>query len=153
MWALQLCYVKNVFGIDWVPFSYEKRLSDSVKANKKKDELSKLYVTPETRRTKLTTFVTDTLRSRKEDVPLVSYSISLAKNEPFHLNNNDCKEMFLNIWKSIFSNFTHQTFKSFSKLPQNSILYLFVSFVRAKMKLNKLARCMEIWFNETKRGI
>ena len=144
---------KKSFGTNWMPFPYEKRVADSAKVQKKKRELALLSQSEDTKRKKITSFIAS-LKGRQEEVPLVQHFITLAKCDPLHLKNNVCKELFVKIWKVLFTSFpSEKVFKSYQHLPEDNIFYKFVNFVHKEMHLNKLSEKMVSWFNETKRGI
>ena len=141
------------YGKDWKPFTYEKRIEDSAKVSRKKNELAKSTNAEATKRQKLTSYISNVLRSRQEEVPLVKHYISVAKCEPLHIKNNVCKELFIRFWKDLFGTYTFVKIKSFINIPADNIFCIFVTFVRKEMKLNKLAGKMVTWFNETNRGV
>ena len=77
------------FGTDWTPFLYSKRVDDSIKVDKKKLELQ--TTKGATKRQKVTSFISNVLKSRQEEIPLVKHFVDTAKCEPLHLKNNVCK--------------------------------------------------------------
>ena len=141
------------FGIDWTPFLYSKRVDDSIKVDKKKLELQTTKGSDATKRQKVTSFISNVLKSRQEEIPLVKHFVDTAKCEPLHLKNNVCKELFIKFWKVLFACNSFNGCKSYKDIPQNNIFYKFVSFLQKEMKLNILAKKMISWFNESSRGI
>ena len=79
---------------DWKPFSYDERVKDAKKALEKSKELAKSKSSKQTKRTNLTTYIRQVLKSRQEEKPLVSKYIERAKSEPLHRKNNVVKELF-----------------------------------------------------------
>ena len=145
-------YTKS-FGTHWKPFLYSKRVSDGNKVTKKKQELQSSKVSHATKRQKITSFISKTLKSRQEEIPLVKHFIDNAKCEPLHLKNNVCKELFVKLWKVLYACTLFDKCKSYKDIPANNIFRKFVSFLQKDMKLNVLAKKMISWFNETNRGI
>ena len=96
--------VKNKFGIDWKPFTYDRR-EDGKLAQKKwlEIESSSPNVKYATKRSKHTKYISATLKSRQERVPLIGPFISTAKADPFNLKNNICKEYFIQFWSVIYT--------------------------------------------------
>ena len=72
----------KTFGKDWKPFSYGKRLEDSAKVSRKKTELAKTNNAENTKRQKLTSYISTVLKSRQEEVPLVKHYVSHAECKP-----------------------------------------------------------------------
>ena len=132
------------YGKDWKPFMYAKRVQDSVKVIKKKQESAKTTNAEVTKRKKLTSYISTVLKSRQEDVPLVGHYIDFAMCEPMHLKNNVCKEIFISFWKDLFGTIVFTKFKSFSNIPADNIFCILVTFVRKEMIVR---------FNETNRGV
>ena len=143
---------EKTFGKDWVPFSYDKRISDSKKVAKFKSDLDKTKNAKVTKRAKVTKFIAS-LKSRQEEEPLVKHFVSNAKCEPLHLKNNVCKDLFMKMWHVIYAPLSFDKVKSFSDLAENNVFRMLVSFVKCQMKLNMLAMKMISWFNETNRFI
>ena len=145
-------YTKS-FGIDWKPFLYSKRVEDSKRVIKKKQELQSLKISHVTKRQKITSFISNNLKSRQEEILLVKHFIDNAKCEPLHLKNNVCKELFVKLWKVLYACTSFDKCKSYKDIPGNNIFRKFVYFLQKDMKLNVLAKKMISWFNETNRGI
>ena len=93
---------EKTFGKDWIPFSYDKRVSDSKKVAKFKSVLDKTTNLKVTKRAKVTKFIAS-LKSRQEEEPLVKHFVSNAKCEPLHLKNNVCKDLFMKMWHVIYA--------------------------------------------------
>jgi len=66
---------------------------------KKKKELALSKSSGATKRQNLTAYISKTLKSRQEEVPLIGKFVDLAKAEPLHLKNNVTKEMFVKLLK------------------------------------------------------
>ena len=77
---------------DWQPLSYQKRLEDVQRVEKKKQQLAQKGLKQETIRNHITSFIRN-LESRQEFVPPFGNYINAGKAEPLHLKNNVC--MFL----------------------------------------------------------
>jgi len=94
---------KKEYGVtktaDWKPFLYQKRIADVDKVQKKKKELALSKSSGATKRQNLTAYISKTLKSRQEEVPLIGKFVDLAKAEPLHLKNNVTKEMFVKLLK------------------------------------------------------
>ena len=144
-------YTKK-FGVDWKPYSFESRVSDGKKAQKMWEGINSSNNAYSTKRSKFTNYISNTLKSRQEKVPLMGRYITEAKADPLHLKNNVCKEYFIKFWSLIYSGSADNA-KSYSLLKDKNILVLFVNFIRKDMNLNALAKKMISWFNETTRSI
>lgn len=81
----------------WLPWSYEKRITDSEKVLLKKKEFSKCSKL--TIKNKVTSFIAETLQGRQKFKPIVGSFINVAKPEPLHLQNNTIKEQFMKLLK------------------------------------------------------
>ena len=145
---------KKSFGFspdsDWKPFLYSKRLQDVQKVLKKKNELKSSKSLPATKRSNLTNFISKTLHSRQEEVPIIGEYIDRVKCEPLHLKNNVVKEMFLKLMKICTGHSNLKNLKSFSEIPENSLFVKFTKFVREEMNSNFLSKKIRIWFNDNK---
>lgn len=84
----------------WHPWSYQKRIADVAKvetmktkveedSNKRKKPLSE-----KTKRTKITDFIGNELKSRQESFPLLGEFIDKSHVEPLHLKNNAWQYFF-----------------------------------------------------------
>ena len=95
--------IPMIFGTSktnfWKPFPYEKRVSDAEKAVRKYEELEKLNLAQSTKRSKLTSFISNELKSRQLKFPLIGKFIDMAKAEPLHLKNNTVKERFMCLFR------------------------------------------------------
>ena len=143
---------KKVFGVDWKPYPYSRRLTDGKKAQMKWNEINSSNNAYTTKRSKFTNYISNTLNSRQEKTPLMGRYISEAKADPLHLKNNVCKEYFNKFWIIIYCSVGDKA-KSFGMLKDTSIFASLVNFIRKDMKLNALAKKMISWFNETTRSI
>ena len=77
---------------DYVPWNYEKRLSDVRLLEKFKAKLSKKQLLA---RSKVTDFIGKQLKSRQEFEPLIGPVIDKAVVEPLHLSNNNWQFLFM----------------------------------------------------------
>ena len=71
------------FGTDWQPFLHSKRVDDSIKVAKKKQGLQTIKVSDATKRQGATSFISNVLESRQEEIILVKYFIGTPKCEPY----------------------------------------------------------------------
>ena len=145
--------VNKTFGLsqtsDWKPFSYKKRVSDSKLVDKKKSELEKSKAGVKTKRSNLTTYISNTLKSRQEFIPLVGEYIGIAKSEPLHLKNNVTKELFMKLFRIVISNSNLKNIHVFSEAPSDSLFSKLIDFLRTKMGCNFLSKKLITWFNES----
>ena len=132
---------------DWKPFPYEKRVQDAKQVAKKQKEISCRKLAESTKRSYLTKFISEELKSRQVEVPLVSEYVNRAKSEPLHLKNNTVKELFLKLMKISYSQST-LTSKKFKELPLDCLFVMFVAFVKKEMGCNALAKVLITWYNE-----
>ena len=140
---------KGTFGSrasnTWKRWKYSKRVKDAkaVEMFKKTESWSK----ENTSRSKITTFIANQ-HSRQEFTPLVGNLIDKAHVEPLHLKNNACAlahRLLLNIaisWSKL-------PVSSFSKVSQHCLFYKFIEILRSKCHLQRLAKKIIRWFNET----
>ena len=137
-------------GDDWVPFNYHKRLSDAAKVEKFSVSLEKeIKITSKaTKRQKITSYISNTLHSRQEKIPLVQEYVDRAKCEPLHIKNNVVAQLFVRLQKEVLRHSDVMSFKSFNDLPENNLYRHYVSFVKREMNCNQLANKMIAWFNE-----
>lgn len=134
---------------EWKPFEFTKRISDSEKVMIKKKELEKSTVTEATKRNKLTSYISQNLKSRQESQPLVDQYINHAKAEPLHLKNNTVKERFMQLLKLCISQSKLQSVKTYREIPVECLFYKFVDFIHYSMSCNFLAKKIKTWFNES----
>lgn len=139
------------FGVDWLPFSYEKRLKDVEEVEKFKRLVEQQNIKEDTKRTKITSKIAS-LQSRQEFVPRVLHFIDRAKCEPLHLKNNVCKEYFNKIMKEIMKISNLSLFKTYDAIPSNNIFRSFLLFVKVEMNLNMLSKKVSSWYDESKQG-
>ena len=132
---------------DWQPFLYSDRKENAEKVRIKKELISKKNITDQTKRTNLTTYISQDLHCRQEEPPLASTYIDSAKAEPLHLKNNISKEMFLKLLHICFTRL-RKTAKSFDEIPQTELIAYFLSFVRKEMGCNFLSTKVKQWCNE-----
>ena len=94
---------KKKYGVDWKPYSYGRRCTDGKKAEKMWVGMESSTNKYSTKRNKLTKYISTTLKSRQEKVPLMGRFITEAKADPLCLKNNVCKEYFIQFWSLIYS--------------------------------------------------
>ena len=144
---------KKRIGNDWIPFDYEKRLKDYRLVQTKKAELAKSKTKEATQRSNLTSYISQTLKSRQEDMPLIGPYVDCAKSEPLHLKNNTCKELFIKLFKICISQSNLKNIKSFKDIKSNQLFAKFVAFVRSNMGCNFLGNKISAWFNENSGAV
>ena len=132
----------------WKPLAYSKRLLDAKKVQLKKSELAKTNANPTTQRSNLTSYISKTLKSRQEEVPIIGQYIECAKCEPLYLKNNVVKEMFVKLLKIAVSQSKLGISKAFSQISSDVLFVKFVSFIQYDMNCNYLASKIRKWFNE-----
>lgn len=137
---------KKTFGLnqndDWKPWNYEKRLSDEVKVSQLKSK------DPNMSRSKVTSYISKTLRSRQEFKPLVGKLIDVAKAEPLHMKNNVIKEQFMKIFKICLAKSDLKGAKKYSDVPPQCLFAKFVKFIHDEMGCNFLSKKIMRWFND-----
>ena len=133
---------------NWNKFSFKKRLSDAALVQAKKDSLLKGKLKFSTQRSQITSYISKTLKSRQEYVPLVDKYIDVAKGEPLHLKNNTTKELFMKIFKICVAESNLNGLKNFNSIPEMELFAKFVQYVKSSMGCNCLATKMIAWFNE-----
>lgn len=144
--------IRKTFGFSethkWKPWDYNKRVDDAAKVADMKTQLSKSKSSEATKRHQLTSYISTVLKSRQEELPLVSNYINCAKCEPLHLKNNCIKEVFMKLFKICASQTDFNNAKSFSDIPGNSLFVKFVTHVHDKMYCNFLSKKIRKWYNE-----
>ena len=113
------------FGIHWKPFLYSKRVEDSKKVVKKKQELQSSKISHVTKRQKIKSFISNILKSRQEEIPLLKHFKDNAKCETLHLKNNVCKELFVNLWKVLYACTSFDRCKSYQDIIFFVNLFIF----------------------------
>ena len=129
-------------GSYWKPWKYENRLADAEKVNEKKRSVKNLS------RNNITSFISNTLKSRQEFTPLIAKFINVAKAEPLHLKNNTIKEQFMKLFKICLAKTNLGKAKSYSEIPQESLFVQFVEFIHSQMNCNFLSKKIQRWFND-----
>ena len=126
--------IDKSFGVEWKPFTYEKRLSDSLKVKKKVSQLEKTNLAESTKKQKVNEFIRS-LQSRQYEEPLVKHFVDVMKSDPLYLKNNVCKDLFLKVWNTIYKSFPNlPKYKLYKHLPESNIFACLVSFVHNEMK-------------------
>ena len=142
---------RKTFGVSktnfWKPFPYEKRVSDAEKAVRKYEELEKLNLAQSTKRSKLTSFISNELKSRQLKFPLIGKFIDMAKAEPLHLKNNTVKERFMCLFRICVSQSKLQSVKCYKEISAECLFYKFVNFIKTTMNCNFLSKKIVRWFN------
>ena len=101
-------------------------------------------------RNKITTFIAEK-QSYQEFVPLVGSLIDRARVEPMHFKNNACAlthRYLLN--HAIRISHLTDTVTLFSHVPPGSSFGKYITVMRTKCKLSRLANQVVRWFNQTK---
>ena len=130
----------NAESADWHPFKYEKRVQDAKRVAIKKSELKNKNVKPSTLRTNITTFISNVLHSRQEEIPLLEQYIDLARCEPLHLKNNVVKELFMKVLRVVLAQVNFTGITSFRNLHGENLFVNFIDFVKVDMNCNHLAK-------------
>lgn len=141
-------FSKVEHNASWKPFTYEKRIKDAEKVQNKKIVLEKSNLAKSTKRTKITSYIANELKSRQEFVPVIGKYIDCAKAEPLHLKNNTVKERFMFLLKICVAQSNLQNAKDFNSIPEESLFRKFVLFVQSNMGCNFLAGKIKTWYNE-----
>ena len=135
----------------WQPFTYQKRISDASKVDKKRKEIEASKLQPATKRQKLTQYISS-IKSRQEFEPLLGKAVEQAKPEPLHLKNNSVCEQFMKLLKlSLSQSKISPNLKAYSDLQETLLFVKFVEFLRQPMTLKYLSNKIKSWFTETKR--
>lgn len=118
------------------------------KSSREEKKLAKSKNAKTTQRSHLTAYIKDVLKSRQEDVPVMSSYIERATSEPLHLKNNNVKELFLKVLKIVTSqsDIKNETFKD---VDESTLLFKFCNFMRRDMGCNFLVVKLGQWFNES----
>ena len=103
----------------WKSFPCGKRVSDPEKASRKNEELEKLNSAQTLKRSKLTSFISNELKSRQLKFPLIGKFIDMAKAEPLHLKNNTVKERFMCLFRLVFPSQSCKVSNVTEKFQQN----------------------------------
>ena len=144
---------RKTFGTEtrdyWKPFKYSKRTSDALAVAKLKKDLSQKRLAETTLRNRVTEYISKTLKSRQEVKPLLENFIDKAKPEPLHIKNNTVKGVFMKILKIVMGVSNIEKFKSFSDVPEDTLFFQFVLFIKSDMNCNFLAKKLKMWFNES----
>ena len=144
--------IPMIFGTSktnfWKPFPYEKRVSDAEKAVRKYEELEKLNLAQSTKRSKLTSFISNELKSRQLKFPLIGKFIDMAKAEPLHLKNNTVKERFMCLFRICVSQSKLQSVKCYKEISAECLFYKFVNFIKTTMNCNILSKKIVRWFTD-----
>ena len=136
-----------LFGVDWKPWDYQKRLADVVEVEKVKKVQEEKGNLPQTQRDNVTAAIR-ALKSCQEFAPLVGEYIDLAKSETLHLKNNVCRELFSKVFTVCTPVDTSIRSRGFTYLRDSNIFVKFVFFVRKKMNCNGMANAIKKWYNE-----
>ena len=132
----------------WKSFPCGKRVSDPEKASRKNEELEKLNSAQTLKRSKLTSFISNELKSRQLKFPLIGKFIDMAKAEPLHLKNNTVKERFMCLFRIGVSQSKLQSVKCYREISAEYLYYKIVNFIRTAMNCNFLHKNIVRWFND-----
>ena len=133
----------------WKPWKYDNRISIAKQVESFKKSLEKKKMTQSTRRSKVTSFIAQK-HSRQEFQPVIGKLIDRAHVDPLHLKNNACALAHRQILTEVIamSKLTDEV-NSFSQVPAISPFYTYIAVLR-KCNLNRLAKRITKWFDETK---
>ena len=135
---------------DFRPWQYHKRLSVAKKVGDLKDKLNKTQLAPNTKRSKITTFIASS-KSRQEFEPLIGKFIDRAHVDPLHLKNNACQHIHkIMLHEAIQKSALGSNVTNMSEVPSDSPFSKFVRALKSKCQLSRLANKVTRWFNETK---
>ena len=134
---------------DWKPWEYQKRISDSNLAKRKKEELAMKSVTDQTKRSNFTSYM-GSIKSRQEEAPVAGRFISNAKFEPLHGKNNTTKEVFLQMLKLAVDNSDFGDVQEYRKLRGTILFVRFVNNVHRIWHCNELAKKLRHGLMKTK---
>ena len=135
----------KVYGKDWLPFDYDKRLADADKVRDKKKELLGKNFTDdmeltEAQRRILTPYIAS-LESRQEFKPLVKEFIKIAKVDCLHLKNNAVKVQFDKCLQIVIEYVKiPKGVRMYKRLDDNNLFVFLVAFVRKMMKCGSLSK-------------
>ena len=150
--------VHGTFGTEssntWHPWKYEHRIKVANAVEKFKKTVLKPKpggqpLAESTKRSKITSFISQQ-KSRQEFVPLVGKIIDKAHVDPLHLKNNACALAHRELLSIACIDIAVTSVSSFLQLPHRCGLVKFVSTLRSKCDLGRLAKKVVKWFNETK---
>lgn len=149
-----MCDVSKTFGPephnDFKPWSYNQRLAVAKKVVDFKDKVNKKQIAVQTKRSKVTTFITSN-KSRQEFEPLIGKLIERAHVDPLHLKNNACQLIHkVMLHEAIQKSSLGSNVVNFSGVPRGSPFSKFVHVLKSKCQLSRLANKVIRWFNETK---
>ncbi|CAB4003604.1 Hypothetical predicted protein [Paramuricea clavata] len=133
----------------WKPWMYSDRLKVVNEVEKLKAKL-KQPLSDATKRSKVTSFIAQK-KSRQEFEPPLGNIIDKAHVEPLHLKNNACALAHRYLLLEVFeiSNLP-DSIKLFSQVPSNSPIARYISEMKTKCGLSRLAKRIVRWFNKTK---
>ena len=143
--------VNKTFSMDrksssWKPFNYADRIEHASLVAKKKLELSKKNIKESTRRSNLTDYISNKLKSRQEFVPIIEEYVDLVKCEPLHLKNNCTKELFMKILDIVIAEAKlPSSIQDFKQVPELNIFRQFISFIKSEMNSNFLGKKLIAW--------
>ena len=148
------CDVSKTFGLephnDFRPWSYDQRIAVAKKVKSFKGKINKKQLSKQTKRSKVTAFITSN-KSRQEFDPPIGKLIDRPHVDPLHLKNNACqpihKEM---LHEAIQKSTLGSQVKNFNDVPRGSPFSKFVHALSANCQLSRLANKVIRWFNETK---
>ena len=132
----------------WKPWSYEHRLQVVKKVEAAKKSLDSKNLAVSTKRQKVTGLI-GSLKSRQEFNPPLGKFIDKAHAEPLHLKNNACALVHRYFLEEVLkvSNLSKKI--SFSQLPANSQLVIYINTLKYKCCLSRLANKVVKFFDES----
>jgi len=134
----------------WKPWNYQHRVKVAQKVQQFKQSINK-KLAASTKRSRVTTYISS-LKSRQEFVPLVGKLIDKAHADPLHLKNNACAlaHRYLLNEVILLSSLKHCPSVLFSQLPKSSPFVKYITAMKQKCNLTRLAKRVIRWFDETK---
>ena len=143
-------------GVDWKPFTYEKRVRDGILAEKKLKEMKKKGgMKAKTLKANMATHAAE-LGGRQVCRPRLGKYIDKTKADPLHIKNNVCFDVFVRFWILIYGGTDVGKDIVYDDLvvdQPDHVLVRLVQFVKKDMRLNKLSTKMIKWCNETRGNI
>ena len=132
----------------WKPWTYKQRLQVVAKVETVKKNLTAKNLTEKTKRQKITSLISS-LKSRQEFEPLLGTLIEKAHVEPLHLKNNACALVHKYFLEEIMKISNLSNNLSFLQLPQNNPFVKYITVLKAKCHLSRLANKIVKYFNES----
>ena len=113
---------------DWRPWDYKKRITVAKKVQDLKTKLAKKQLTVQTKRNKVTTFISAN-KSRKEFEPSIGRIIDRAHADPLHVKNNACQLIHKQtLCEAIKRSALADKVSSFNEVPMSLCFIVFIRF-------------------------